>query len=221
MDSLLVAATLLGLTHAVEPDHVAGIAALASDAGRRRAALVGGCFAAGHVALVLGWVVVASLLVSRLPGTGALERFGGVVLGVALLAVAALTASAGLQSVRGAGAHGHVHDRLGLAAADGGVRDVREYLGLGLVGALFTLSPPLSMLALVTGILPGRPAVALVPLVAAYALGIGVVMTLLGGLAGTVFETLDAHGDVLRAGAQFVTSGVVGVLGCVTLLGAL
>jgi hypothetical protein len=219
MESLVLAAALLGLTHAVEPDHVAGIAALAADAGRRRAALVGACFAAGHVALVLVWVVVGSVLLSRLPATGALDRFGGVVLGVALLAVGALTAHGGIRTLRGATGHGHVHGRLGLVAADGGDPGVREYLGLGLVGALFTLSPPLSMLALVTGVLPTASTLAVLPLVVAYALGIGLAMTVVGGIAGGTFDLLGGRRRV-HAGAQLLASLVVTALGLFTLAGA-
>lgn len=220
MDSLLVAAAVLGVTHAVEPDHVAGIAALAADAGRRRAALVGACFAAGHVALVLVWVLVGSVVLSELPAVGALDRAGGLVLAATLFVVAALTATSGLRTLRGDGGHGHVHGRLGLAATDGGTAGVREYLTLGVVGALFTLSPPLSMLALVTGVLPTTAAAGVLPVVVAYALGIGAVMTLLGGAAGTAFEMLDGHETRLHATAQFATAGVVATLGLLTLLQA-
>lgn len=221
MDSLLVAAALLGLTHAVEPDHVAGIAALASDAGRRRAALVGGCFAAGHVALVLVWVLLGSVVSSRLPATSTLDRFGSLVLGLVLLAVAGLTAAGGLRRLRGRSSHTHVHGRLGLTATDGGQRGAREYLGLGVVGALFTLSPPLSMLALVTAVLPTVTLEGALFAVLAYAVGIVLAMTLVGGLAGSLFDTLAGYGTRLHAGAQFLAAGVLAVVGVGALLGGL
>ncbi|MFC7226821.1 hypothetical protein N0B31_05345 [Salinirubellus salinus] len=219
MDSLLVAAALLGLTHAVEPDHVAGIAALASDASRRRAALVGGCFATGHVVLVLGWVLLGSVVLSRLPATAAFDRFGGLVLGVVLLAVAALTAVAGARRLRGHGSHTHVHARLGLTATDGGRRGVREYLGLGVAGALFTLSPPLSMLALVTALLPTATLGGVLLAVLAYAVGILLAMTVVGAVAGTLFGALEGYGTRLHAGAQFLAAGVLAVIGAGALMG--
>jgi hypothetical protein len=213
MESLLVAAALPGLTYAVEPDHVAGIAADASDAGRRRAALVGGCFATGHVVLVLGWVLLGSVVLLRLPATAALDRFGGLVLGVVLLAVA------GARRLRGHGSHTHVHARLGLTATDGGRRGVREYLGLGVVGALFTLSPPLSMLALVTALLPTATLGGVLLAVLAYAVGILLAMTVVGAVAGTLFGALEGYGTRLHACAQFLAAGVLAVIGAGALMG--
>ena len=57
----LVTASVLGVTHAVEPDHVAGIASLTGRFGDARlSALVGVWFSLGHVALVVGWRGVGS-----------------------------------------------------------------------------------------------------------------------------------------------------------------
>ena len=52
--SALATAAVLGVMHAVEPDHVAGIASVFDRyETSHRSALVGACFALGHVALVV------------------------------------------------------------------------------------------------------------------------------------------------------------------------
>lgn len=81
---------LLGVTHAVEPDHVAGISSLTSEyADARLSALVSACFSLGHVALV----VAATLF----------PDYGGGVVALAVLtygvAIAALAGSLLLDGV--------------------------------------------------------------------------------------------------------------------------
>lgn len=215
LTGILLSAALLGVTHGIEPDHVAGITALASEGSRWRAGLVGACFAVGHVALVAVWVVVGSLVVDRLP-VAPLEAFGSTALGVVLLAVALVTARAGLYSLRG---NDHAHAGSALVDRFGRPDSVRGYLTVGLVGALFTLSPPLSMLAFVTGVLPTAGAAGAWTAVLAYTAGIVIVMSGAGLVAGGVFEALEDRGHRTHAAGQFLASGVAGTLGVLVLAG--
>lgn len=210
---ILLSAALLGVTHGIEPDHVAGITALAADGGRRRAGTVGACFAAGHVALVAVWVAVGTSFVDRLP-VAPLDAFGSTALGLVLLAVALVTARAGLRSLRG-----RDDARVGAALVErfGRPDSVRGILAVGVVGALFTLSPPLSMLAFVTGVLPTAGAAGAWAAVLAYAATIVAVMTGAGLVAGGTFGALDARGRRTRAAGQLLVGGVVGGLGLVVL----
>lgn len=232
MDALpgtILAAALLGGTHAAEPDHVAGIVSLAADADRTRAAVVGACFAVGHVLLVLVWIALGTLALSRLPATGTLTSFGSAALGTALLSVAAVTALRGRRRLRGAPeddrghGHAHCHARSPRSSAptvtDGGHRRVHEYLTVGTVGAAFTLSPPLSMLAFVTGVLPTTSTGDVLAVVGAYAVGIGVVMTVIGAVSGTAFDALSRYGDRTHASVQLLAASATGLLGVAVLLG--
>lgn len=70
----MATAALLGITHGLEPDHLAGISLLA---GRdvRGAARVGATFGMGHVTLVACWVG-AWFLLGPVPRPGALDAAG-------------------------------------------------------------------------------------------------------------------------------------------------
>ncbi|WP_435194650.1 hypothetical protein [Natronomonas sp. EA1] len=197
--SLLVAAAALGITHAAEPDHVAGIISLGSEGGRKRAALVGASFAAGHVLLVLAWLTVATVLAARLP-LDRLDAVGGSVLGGCLLLVSLFVARSGVRTLRGERGHDHGATRGArhLPHAEG----TRGLLVVSVTGALFTLSPPVSMLAFVTGVLSTGAALAVV---AAYAVAITGGMVAVGLLAGVAFERLDGR---TLGGAQLVAAAV-------------
>lgn len=210
---ILLSAALLGFTHGIEPDHVAGVTALASDGGPRRAGVVGACFAVGHVALVAVWVAVGSTVVGGLP-VAPLDGFGNTALGLVLLAVALVTVRAGLGSLRG-----RDDARVGAALVDrrGRPDSVRGYLAVGLVGALFTLSPPLSMLAFVTGVLPTAGPAGAWAAVLAYAAAIVATMAGAGLVAGGAFDALDARGARPHGAGQLLAGGAVGALGLLVL----
>lgn len=213
----LVGAAVLGVTHAIEPDHVAGVAALTTEEGDTRSgALVGACFALGHVALVAGWVAAGTAVSGSFPTV--LDRFGSVAVGVALCALAGLLAFRALTTRRshahGGGSHTHTFLRTHGTDHDHGVRN---YLTLGVVGAAFTLSPPVSMVAFLAAM--GGSSVALVPAVAAYGVAIVATMTTLGAGAGTVVERLRTVDTNLYAAAQGVVAVVVLGLGVRALVG--
>lgn len=93
---LLVAAATLGVTHAIEPDHVAGITALTHEAGDPRlSALVGGCFATGHVVLVVVWIGLATAIFGTTEFPAVYEQAGLVLVGVILTALGVYSGRAG------------------------------------------------------------------------------------------------------------------------------
>ncbi|WP_123537938.1 HoxN/HupN/NixA family nickel/cobalt transporter [Halosimplex salinum] len=260
----LATAGILGVTHAIEPDHVAGISSVTSQYGDSRlSALVGACFSLGHVALVVVWLVGGYLVLGRTEYPAVFDRVGTVGVAVLLGALGAAMAVGGLRSIRHTHAHehdgevhahshlhlpfvgsdhdhseepvDHSHDDGGVAHTHDGARydfertvetdssggddrtegvvphghghGVGAYLKTGVVGALFTLSPPLSMILFASTLFPdyGGGVVALA--VAAYAVSITATMSAIGAGVGTLFGAA-AVSPRLHAGAR-VLGGVV------------
>ena len=259
----LATAGILGVTHALEPDHVAGISSLTSQYGDSRlSAVVGACFSLGHVALVVVWLAVGYVVLGRTDYPPVFDTVG--TLGVvALLGVlGAVMAVGGLRSVVHAHthehdgevhSHSHLHlpllggsdhehddhddhkhddhshdaaDHLqkapaaghdhgaGTAAHDHG-HGVANYLKTGLVGALFTLSPPLSMIAFSATLFPAHGASVVALAVVAYAVAITVTMSAIGAGAGALFGVVSisprAYGAVRTLGGVLVV-GLAGSL---------
>jgi hypothetical protein len=206
------------VTHALEPDHVAGISALTGRYGDSRlSALVGVCFSAGHVALVLSWLAVAYVLLGQRGFPAVLDTVGTVAV------IAALSVFGSILTVRGyraaARAHGHEHHGdhephlhlpfVGTASDHAHTR--RAYLKTGLVGALFTLSPPLSMIAFLGTILPTLGLEAAVLAVVGYAAGISVTMGAIGAGVGSAIGLASGQGrasGLLRLAVGLVVLGV-------------
>ena len=208
----LATAGLLGVTHAVEPDHVAGISALTSEyADPRRSALVGACFSLGHAALVVAWLVGAAILLGRAEFPAVYGRIGtaaaGLLLGVlgAGLAVAGLRrALARTEHRHGETSHSHRHVSLPVPGFDGHAHDetTTAYLRTGLVGALFTLSPPVSMMLFATALLPDHGAGVAALAVATYAVAITLAMSAIGAGVGSAFARTRTRDGRLHAAAQ-------------------
>lgn len=195
-------AGILGVTHAIEPDHVAGIASLTSQYGDTRlSALVGACFSLGHVLFVVVWLGIGYLLFGRTEFPAVFDAIGTVGVGLLLAALGFTLAFGGLRRVRCT--HGHEHDH-------GGDRDhgVQSYLKTGVIGALFTLSPPLSMIVFSSTLLSGGPELVAVA-VLAYAVGITVTMSALGAGSGAVFGAMNGFNVRVYAIAQAVTGVLV------------
>ena len=220
----LVTAGTLGVTHAIEPDHVAGISSLTAEYGDSRlSALAGACFSLGHVALVVAWLGAASLLLGRAEFPPVYDRVGTLGAGLVLGLLGAGLAVAGLRRVVGTDGHAHgdtrhshPHLHLPLPGVDGHDHDhdARSYLKTGLVGALFTLSPPVSMLAFAATLLPGAGVASLAVLT--YAVAITATMSLLGAGVGAAFGRLGERSATVHGVAQTV-AGVV-VVGLAVLL---
>jgi len=226
-------AVVLGATHAIEPDHVAGISALTGRYGDPRlSAIVGGCFGAGHVVLVAAWLAVAYLLLGRTSFPAAVDVLGTVGVSLVLAVLGALLTVRGYRSAARAHAqdghglrgkrtrkkgneHPHSHGETDHTAHqyshdDGedadphlhlpfvGGRDhehtTRAYLKTGIFGALFTLSPPLSMIAFAGTLIPAFGFKIVVVAVLAYATSITLVMAAVGAGVSTVFRFSEQYG---------------------------
>jgi len=225
-------AGVLGVTHAVEPDHVAGIASLTGRYGDARlSALVGACFSLGHVALVVGWLGVGYVVLRRTEFPAVFDTIGALGVAALLGVLGATLALGGLRRLRDAHSHDHdgdvrAHVHLPLLGDTGHSHDhtVRAYLETGVVGALFTLSPPLSMIAFSSTLFSAGPELVAVA-VAAYAVSITATMSALGAGAGAVFERtsrLDARvdgGEQALAGVLVVAIAVSVLAGAVPVLG--
>ena len=243
----LVTAGVLGATHAIEPDHVAGISSLSGrydDA--RLSALVGVCFSVGHVALVVAWLALAYLVLEQTSFPETLTTLGTLAVTVLLATFGLLLTVQGYRAAArahtrdghgGDGArphqhkqgqthpdgHDHSHDghpggvgaadpHLHLPLVDGHSHDhtTRAYLRTGLAGALFTLSPPLSMMAFAGTLLPayGPGVVALAVL--AYAASITLTMAAVGAGAGTALRLLGHNQRGYAVGRVVTGVGVTG-----------
>ena len=223
----LLTAGVLGVTHAIEPDHVAGIASLTGRYGDSRlSALVGACFSAGHVALVVVWLSVGYLLLGRTEFPAVFDRIGTVGVGVLLGALGGLLVLGGVRRVA------YAHTRLpllgGSGHTDGDPEDhavhahdhtVRAYLKTGVVGALFTLSPPLSMIAFSATLYSANPGLVALA-VAAYAVGITLTMSALGAGVGAAFGAASELNVRVYGGAQALAGVLVVGLAVSLLAGA-
>lgn len=204
---LIATAALLGVTHAIEPDHLAGIVGLAGDANRTRGALVGACFGAGHATLVVGWLGVATLMFDGLPPFVATA--GDTALGAALLVTAGVVVADAYRSTR-SGGHGHAHGRPLLARADGGTS---RLLAVGIVGALFTLSPPLTMLGFVTGVLPTVGSAGAWATVGGYTVAIVLTMASVGAAGSTAVQWLGTRRERYAVAVKLAAAFILATLG--------
>lgn len=224
---LLLTAGALGITHGIEPDHVAGIAALTHEAADPKlSALVGGCFAAGHAALVVVWIALAYAVFGTTSFPPVLERVGLLFVGTLLSLLSLYLGVTGTRKLlhrhehdHGRGPHTHVHVHLPapIRPASENHEDhdhdhdhgVVEYLKIGTVGALFTLSPPVSMIAFVSVTMSDSGETLVVGVVAAYAVSIVATMAAVGGGAGSLFRFSKAKGERVHAMSQVVASVLV------------
>ena len=225
----LATAGVLGFTHAIEPDHVAGISSLAGEAGDSRlSAVVGACFSLGHVALVVVWLGVMAVLSGQGALPSGLDAAGTVGAALLLGGLGTLMAVGGLRTVVRTDEHSHgdvthEHPHLHLPLPGVGSHDhddhdhgVAAYLKTGLLGALFTLSPPLSMIAFAGTLFPqyGLSAVSLAVVV--YAVSITITMSAIGAGVGTAFgtaRTLDARAyGAVRTVAGAAVVALAGVM---------
>lgn len=237
---LLLTASALGITHGIEPDHVAGITALTHEAGDPRlSALVGSCFAAGHVALVVLWITLAYLLFQTTSFPAVFEQMGLLFVGIVLSLLGLYLGITGTRKLvhRHSHDHGdrsHAHFHVHLPASVGPSRDnhgesghgehshdygVVEYLKIGTVGALFTLSPPVSMIAFISIAMSESGRLLLIGVVVAYTVSIVATMAVIGGGAGSLFQFSKMRGERFHAISQVVASVLVLAFGVNLLVG--
>jgi len=224
----LMTAGALGITHAMEPDHVAGISSLTSEYGDSRlSALVGACFSLGHVALVVAWLTVAYLVLGQTSFDPTLDAVGTLGVGVILGLLGASMAIGGVRRVvrtdehaHGGQTHSHPHLHPSLPGLDGHDHDhtTAAYLKTGLVGALFTLSPPVSMIVFASTLLPDYGVTAIALAVVTYGVAITATMSLLGAGAGALFGLTHERGTTVYGAAQLVAGiAITGLAGALLL----
>lgn len=228
---VLITAAVLGITHGIEPDHVAGISALTHEASSPRlSAVVGACFAVGHVILVALWVAVAYVMVDMGSLPHAFEAMGLVIVGIVLAFIGGILGVTGTRkllhkhdhnhSENGYHAHYHVHvpasaRKLNIFTADEHAHEhtTTEYLKIGILGALFTLSPPLSMIAFLSVFLPSSNDALIAPVIATYGVAITLTMTLVGGGVGTLFQFVQARDESIHAVSQIGAAALISLFG--------
>lgn len=229
---LLFTAGILGFAHGIEPDHVAGITALTHEAGNAKlSALVGGCFALGHAVLVIAWIVLAHLLFGATSLPPQFEQLGLLSVGIILVLLSLYLGFTGTRNLlhkhrhsHGGGSHTHFHKHLSDSGHpdgdDHGDHDhseqshghghgVTEYLKVGTVGAMFTLSPPVSMIAFITVAMTDGGGTVAVGVVTAYTVSIVAAMATIGGGAGLLFQFSKDKNERFYASLQIVAAVLV------------
>ncbi len=202
--------SLLGMRHALEPDHLAAVSTLVSrERSSMKGAFLGVCWGLGHTAGLIAVGAVLVYLRAELPPRIA-DFFELLV--AAMLIV--LGSRAVLQSVRQGPAHLHghafaVHTHSGLPAHVhiGTWTLARRPL---LIGAVHGLAGSGALTALVLTTLPSTAA--RLSYMALFGLGSTVGMAALSGLLGWPLARLGAHHAVAR-GVSFVVGAMSVVLG--------
>ena len=204
--------SLLGMRHALEPDHLAAVSTLVSrERGGLKAALLGACWGVGHTAGLVQVGTVLVLLRADLPPRMAdvFELF------VAMMLIA-LGSRAVLQAVR-QGEPAHVHPR-GFAAHRHSGMPPHVHIGTWtlarrplIVGAIHGLAGSGALTALVLTALPTTAA--RLTYMALFGLGSTLSMAALSGLLGWPLARLGAHSGVARGismavGAMSMTLGL-------------
>lgn len=207
--------SLLGMRHALEPDHLAAVSTLISrERNSRKAALLGLCWGLGHTA---GLVVVGAVLVmlrAELPEAIAdlfefLVAMMLIALGARALAHAARTGSSGPARLHRHGVVLHSHSGLAPHLHIGTWTLARRPL---LIGAVHGLAGSGALTALVLTTLPTTAA--RITYMALFGLGSSLGMAMLSGLLGWPLAKLGANAWMMRSvsfvvGAMSVGLGVV------------
>ena len=201
--------SLLGMRHALEPDHLAAVSTLVTrERGSAKAALLGACWGLGHTLSLLVVGVALVLLRAEMPASVAdlFEFFVAVMLvglGARAIYMAARQGPAGPTRTH---QHGHVvHQHAGVPAHVhiGHWTLARRPL---LVGAVHGLAGSGALTALVLTTLPSTAARLIY--MALFGLGSTLGMAALSGLLGWPIARLGAH--------QAIARGVSMVVGCVS-----
>ena len=230
--SIFLTAAVLGVTHGIEPDHAAGILSLTSESGDSwLAAGIGACFAIGHVVLVAAWIVIAQLFLQTTSFPAVIDSAGTVVLGGVLVMLGVMIGVLGRRKLvhthehsHGDGdVHRHRHLHLPFAgnthfpsttAAHTHDHSTLEYLRISVVGALFTLSPPLSMMAFIAIVLAEADSSSIAAVLGVYGVAIVLTMATIGGGIGFLFSFVRERGQRIHALAQLSASVLIVLYGC-------
>lgn len=196
---------LLGMRHAIEPDHLAAVSTLMTgERSSRKAALLGAWWGLGHAVTLL--VAGALLVVSHreMPGAAALAFEVGVVLLLVGFGIRAIVLGA-RSGVRGST---HTHGPAGPAV---GPADRWAAARPLVVGAVHGLAGSGAVTALVATMLPS--AAAQMGYLALFGVGSILGMTMLSGVLGWPIARLGSHHVVMRtfslaAGAISIALGL-------------
>ncbi|HZT76307.1 MAG TPA: hypothetical protein VFA27_06595 [Vicinamibacterales bacterium] len=191
--------SLLGMRHALEPDHLAAVSTLVTgERNSYKAALLGACWGLGHTCslLVVGAALV--LLRAEMPAFAAdlFELFVAlmlVALGVRAIYLAARQGGAGAVHAHHHGDHVHVHRGAPAHVHVGRWTLARRPL---LVGAVHGLAGSGALTALVLTTLP--TAAARIAYMALFGLGSTIGMAALSGMLGWPLARAGAHRGVAR-----------------------
>src|SRR3954466_15477491 len=206
-------ASLLGMRHALEPDHLAAVSTLVTrERGGYKAALLGACWGVGHTMSLLAAGTLLVLLRAEMPARLA-DTFE---LGVAAMLVALGLRAIYLAARQGPAGSVHVHHHRGLVHVH---RGAPAHIHIGtwtlarrplLVGAVHGLAGSGALTALVLATLP--TAAARLIYMALFGLGSTIGMAALSGVLGWPLARVGRHRALARAVSLTV--------GCVsTLLG--
>lgn len=224
MDGMLLSVSgvgfLLGLRHALDPDHVVAVTAIASErAGLRRASLIGACWGLGHaLALTLAAGAILALKLSVPVGVAtALEA----TVALMLVGIGAVAIKAALRYRLHAHAHdhdgrAHVHFHAHPSGEAHAEHRHRHALGGGLkpflVGCVHGLAGSAGLALLALGTAPSLGAG--LAYVAMLGMGSLVGMLLLSGLMSLPLAYLQSRYAVLHGRAQLAAGAVSVAFGC-------
>jgi hypothetical protein len=214
--------SLLGMRHALEPDHVAAVTTLVSrERNGLKAALLGAWWGVGHTLALL--VVGAALVVVRAEMPAAISDLFELI--VSLMLVGLGLRSIGQAAQRGPDGPLHVHRHGRLVHTHAGV-PAHVHIGSWtfarrplLVGAVHGLAGSGALTALVLATLPTTAS--RLAYVALFGVGSTLSMAALSGLLGWPLARLGAHHHVVRGVSLVVgcLSVALGVMWALPLLG--
>ena len=205
--------SLLGMRHALEPDHLAAVSTLVT--GERngcKAALLGACWGLGHAATLIACGAVLVLLRAQMPArVSDLFEFAVALmlvgLGVRAMYLAARQGAAGPVHVHHHGRVVHVHSGADPHVHIGAWTLARRPL---LVGAVHGLAGSGALTALVLTTLPSTAARLAYMIV--FGLGSTLGMAALSGMLGWPLARVSRHRGIAR-GVSLAVGGISTVLG--------
>jgi len=191
--------SLLGMRHALEPDHLAAVSTLVTrERSGIKAALLGMCWGIGHTFTLISVGAVLVVLEAQMP-TQVADVFE---VGVALMLIGLGVRTIGQAARHGSRSLAHAHRHRFAIHSHGGVPP-HVHIGTWtfarrplLVGAVHGLAGSGALTALVLTTLPSTPA--RLAYMALFGLGSTAGMAMLSGVLGWPLARLGAHHMVVR-----------------------
>jgi hypothetical protein len=206
--------SLLGMRHALEPDHLAAVSTLVThERGSYRAAMLGACWGLGHTLSLLVVGVVLVVLQAEMPARAA-DAFE---FGVALMLIGLGLRAIYLAARQGPAGPVHVHHHHGGVVHLHAGTPAHVHIGRWtlarrplLVGAVHGLAGSGALTALVLTTLPST--MARITYMALFGLGSTLGMAALSGVLGWPLARIGQHQAVAR-GVSFAVGCLSTVLG--------